>query len=122
MGESCRGTRSPSVWIGVLATAAALTSVDAQARITRIEVTSTESPTFGGYAWPDVGQYEKIVGVAHGEVDPRDPRNAVITDIKLAPRNARGKVEYSFDFYILNPIDLKTGNDNLMNEPPTRGR
>jgi hypothetical protein len=28
------------------------------------------------------------------ELDPRDPRNAVITDILLAPRNARGMVEY----------------------------
>jgi len=31
----------------------------------------------------------------------------VIVDIELAPRNARGNVEYAFDFYILEPIDLR---------------
>jgi len=45
----------------------------AEARITRIEITSTESPTFGGYSWPEVGQYEKLVGKAYGEVNPHDP-------------------------------------------------
>jgi hypothetical protein len=32
----------------------------AEARFTRIDITTMESPTFGGYAWPGVGQYEKI--------------------------------------------------------------
>ncbi len=46
----------------------------ADARITRIEIdaTKSESPTFGGYSWPKVGQYEKIVGKAYGEVNPHD--------------------------------------------------
>jgi hypothetical protein len=35
--------------------------------------------------------------------------------------NARGKVEYSFNFYILKPIDLKKGADKVMYEPPNRG-
>ena len=47
-----------------------------EARITHVVITSTESPTFGGYSWPGVGQYEKIVGKAYGEVDPVDPKNA----------------------------------------------
>ena len=47
----------------------------------------------------------KLVGRAFGEVDPNDPRNAVIADIALAPRNARGMVEYSTDIYILRPVD-----------------
>ena len=88
----------------------------------QILITSTESPTFGGYSWPGVGQYEKIVGKAFGEVDPTDPKNAVIVDILLAPRNARGKVEYAFDFYILKPIDLTKGAHKVMYEPPNRGR
>ena len=63
---------------------------DADARITKIQVTTKESPTFGGYSWPGVGQYEKIAGKAFGEVSPTDPKNAVIVDLQLAPRNARG--------------------------------
>jgi hypothetical protein len=93
----------------------------AEARITRIQITTTQSPTFGGYSWPGVGQYEKIVGKAFGEVDPNDPKNAVIVDIGLAPRNANGNVEYAFDFYILKPIDLSQGAHKVMYEPPNRG-
>jgi hypothetical protein len=48
----------------------------AEARITRIEITSTESPTFGGYAWPGVGQYEKLVGKAYGVLPAVPPLKA----------------------------------------------
>src|SRR5499425_1165783 len=94
----------------------------ADARITKLTIVAKESPTFGGHTFPGVGQYEKLVGKAYGELDPNDPKNAVIVDIKLAPRNARGKVEYAFDFYILKPIDLSKGNHKAMYEPPNRGR
>ena len=99
----------------------ALAPTRTEAGITRIQIISTQSPTFGGYSWPGVGQYEKLAGKAYGEVDPHDPKNAVIVDIALAPRNARGNVEYSFDFYILKPIDLKKGAHKVMYEPPNRG-
>src|SRR2546422_1849119 len=106
-----------------LAAGVVLAAPAAEARITRVEIDATrsQSPTFGGYAWPGVGQYEKIVGKAHGEVNPHDRQNRVIVDIELAPRNARGNVEYSFDFYILKPIDLKKGARKAMYEPPNRG-
>jgi Alpha/beta hydrolase domain len=103
--------------LGVLAAPAA------EARITRVVVdpTLSQSPTFGGFSWPGVGQYERIIGTAYGEVDPRNPQNAIIVDIELAPRNTHGMVEYSFDFYILKPIDLSKGNSKVMYEPPNRG-
>ncbi len=93
----------------------------AQARITRFVVTTVESPTFGGYSWPGVGRYEKMAGKAYAEVNPIDPKNAGIVDIQLAPRNANGNVEYSFDFYILKPIHLSRGAHRVMYEPPNRG-
>jgi len=93
----------------------------AEARITQVVITETESPTFGGYSWPGVGQYEKIVGIAYGEVNPYDPKNAVIVDIGLAPRLPDGNVGYSFPFYILKPIDLSKGAHKVMYEPPNRG-
>jgi hypothetical protein len=105
----------------LLFTFLALATADAGAHITRIQITNRESPTFGGYAWPGVGQYEKIVGKAFGELDPNDPRNSVIVDIQLAPRNGKGRVEYSHDFYILKPVDLSKGNHKVMYEPPNRG-
>jgi hypothetical protein len=93
----------------------------ADAGITKIEITTHESPTFGGYSWPGVGQYEKLVGKAYGEVDPNDPQNAIIVDVEHAPRNARGHVEYAFDFYILKPINLQNGAHKVLYEPPNRG-
>jgi hypothetical protein len=110
--------------VGAVAAGALGVTAAADARITRIVVDATlsQSPTFGGYSWPDVGQYEKIVGRAYGEVDPNDPKNAVIVDIARAPVNANGKVEYDFDFYILKPIDLSKGAHKVMYEPPNRGR
>src|SRR6267378_3052900 len=106
-----------------LAASMVLAAPVAEARITKviIDPALSQSPTFGGYAWPGVGQYERLIGTAYGEVNPSDRKNSVIVDVGLAPRNASGNVEYSFDFYILKPIDLKKGAHKLMYEPPNRG-
>jgi hypothetical protein len=92
----------------------------ADARTTKLQITS-RTIAFGGYSFAGVGQFERIVGIAYGEVDPNDPKNAVITDILLAPRNASGHVEYAHNFYILKPLDLSKGNHKMMYEPPNRG-
>jgi hypothetical protein len=94
----------------------------AQARITKIKITRTESPTFEGRSFGNVGQYEKLVGRVEGELDPADRHNSVITDIALAPRNARGKVEYETDIMILRPIDRSKGNHKVWYELTSRGQ
>jgi hypothetical protein len=93
----------------------------ATARVTRIEITQIESPTFGGASFGAVGPYEKLIGRAFGEVDPRDAQNRAITDIALAPRNARGMVEYSTGIIILRPIDPARGNRRMFYELTNRG-
>src|SRR5688572_1555713 len=110
----------------VLVAAAALTGQVAEAQITRIVIDprASESPTFEGRTFGpngSVGQYEKLRGKAYGEVDPANPRNAVITDLTRAPRNARGKVEYSMDIFILKPIDLRRGNHRVILDFNNRG-
>ena len=104
-----------------LVAAALAVAGSVEARITRLEITRTESPTFGGRVFGDAGRFEKVIGVAHGEVDPRDPLNAIIQDIQLAPRNARGMVEYSTDFYIIKPVDMSKGNRMLFYNVHNRG-
>ena len=104
-----------------LITAALSTVQAAQARIVRIEITSRQSPTFEGRSFGAVGQYEKFRGKAYGEIDPKLPQNALITDVQLAPRNARGMVEYATDIYILKPIDPSKGNHKLIMDIPNRG-
>jgi hypothetical protein len=91
--------------------------------ITRLVVNpaSSETVTFGGKTFGTVGTYQKIRGTATGQLDPNDPKNKVITDIALAPRNAAGMVEYSIDFYILKPSDAARGNKKLFFEVNNRG-
>ncbi len=92
-----------------------------EARITRIEILSVQSPTFDGLAFGDVGLYEKIFAKAYSEVDPSDRRNALITDINLAPRNANGRVEYSMDLHIIKPVDMSKGNGRIFYNVVNRG-
>ncbi|HTZ68478.1 MAG TPA: alpha/beta hydrolase domain-containing protein [Roseiarcus sp.] len=93
----------------------------AHARITRIEIAARQSPTFEGTSFGAAGQYEKLAGRFFGEVDPADPLNASIADIRLAPRNARGMVEYSGVFLIIRPVDPAKGNQRLLFEINNRG-
>jgi hypothetical protein len=97
------------------------TADTAQARITNIVISTKISPAFNGRSFGSVGQYEQLVGTAYGEVDPNDPRNAIIQDIALAPRNQSGNVEYSMDINILKPIDLTKGNHVLLYDVVNRG-
>jgi hypothetical protein len=92
----------------------------ADARITRIEITRTE-PAFGGQSFDPVGRYERLIGRAHGEVDPNDLKNAIIQDIALAPRNPRGMVEYTTDVEILRPAERAKGNGVLFLNIVNRG-
>jgi hypothetical protein len=92
----------------------------AEARVTRIEIAKRE-PFVAGHAFGNSGPYEKIIGRFHGELEPADPLNAVIVDIDKAPRNARGRVEYSSDFYILKPADITRGNGALLYDVNNRG-
>ena len=97
------------------------TAATAEARITNIVITAKTSPAFGGMSFGTVGQYEQLDGTASGEIDPKDPRNAVIQDIELAPRNSRGMVEYSMDFSIVKPIDTSRGNHTILYDVVNRG-
>jgi Alpha/beta hydrolase domain len=103
-----------------LAAGALLAATGADARITKLQITST-TPAYGGASIGSVGSYERVVGKAFGELSPNTTFNSIIVDIGNAPRNARGNVEYSFDFYILKPVDLSKGSHRVMYEPPNRG-
>ena len=55
------------------------------------------------------------------EVDPHDPRNAVIVNLDRAPRNERGLVEFSAPFFIIKPVDPARGNRKLLYGINNRG-
>jgi len=56
-----------------------------------------------GVVFGSFGEYEKIRGVAHFALDPTDPANARIVDLKLAPRDAKGRVLFASEFLMLRP-------------------
>jgi hypothetical protein len=97
-----------------LAAAILLWAISGQARIARLVVEHTEGPGRDGY--------QKLTGHFYGEIDPRQPGNAIITDLDLAPRNARGMVEYSATFTILKPADMAKASGVLLYLVPNRGR
>jgi len=132
MGSTKRTLARLSIALA-LAAGTVLTAPVAEAGITSIVIDCARSqsptfcgvlspPTFGGTSFGAVGQYEKLRGTAFGEIDPADLRNALITDIELAPVNASGMVGYSMDIFILKPINLSNGNHRLFFDFNNRGQ
>ena len=96
------------------------TVMNVEARVVRITIDST-APVSGGAAFGSVGAYELLRGTAYGELDPADRRNALITDIGLAPKNAAGKVEYATQFAIHKPVDMSKSSGIMVYNVPNRG-
>jgi len=102
-----------------LASALLLASV-ARAEVVRLRVERRET-VLGGRAFGAAGAYEKLAGKVDVAFDPALPANEIVVDLKLAPRNAAGKVEASADFYMLKPVDPRKGNGRLLYEVGNRG-
>src|ERR1044072_3939674 len=81
-------------------------AIPGQARITRLVVERTEPPGRDGY--------QKLAGHAYGEIDPKLPLNAIITDLEFAPRNAHGMVGYVATFTIIKPADMSKASGVLL--------
>lgn len=111
-----RGFRNIGMALAAMVAGGAL----ADARVIRISIESRVSPAYGGEAFGG-RQYEILSGRATGELDPKEPLNAIINDIALAPRNARGKVEYSATFTLVKPSDPSKGSGVLIYQVPNRG-
>lgn len=79
------------------------------AEVVRVEVVSRD---------PFPGGYTKISGRLFYEVDPANEANARVCDLALAPRNARGRVEFWSDFVLLAP---ERGNGRLLYDVNNRG-
>jgi Alpha/beta hydrolase domain len=95
----------------------------ARAKVVRIVIdkAKSSSPAYGGQSFGSVGQYEKIVGKAYGQIDPNDRRNSIIQDVRLAPRNSRGMVEYVASFTLVKPVDMSKANGVLLYDVVNRG-
>jgi hypothetical protein len=103
---------SATTFTAALAVCLLLGTGAANANIIKLEITRVE---------PAGPTHQRITGKAYGELDPADPKNAVITDIDLAPRNARGKVEYVTTFTLVRPTEMMTASGVLLYTVVNRG-
>jgi alpha/beta hydrolase family protein len=72
--------------------------------------------------FPTVGSpYVLIEGIANGEIDPHDPLNGIIQDIRLAPLDQRKLVLYSTKIAIVTPADSSSGNHTMLLNIVNRG-
>ena len=117
MGSTATRLRVATLVSALLLATAAL----AHAELVRVEI-KTRTDVLNGKPFGEVGPYEKLRGTAYFAVDPANPRNKVIADIELAPRNREGKVEFSADLFILKPKDPARGNGVVFFDVINRGR
>ena len=113
----------PWIRAALLATTAGLAgtmAAPADAKVVKIVIEKKTSPAFDGANFGDAGQYETLTGRAFGELDPKDPHNAIITDIQLAPKNARGMVEYQATFQLVKPVDMAKASHLMWHDVPNR--
>jgi len=110
------------VWVCGLVAALLAWVPPARAEVKKIIIDRTVSPAFDGRSFGSAGQFETLAGRAFGELDPYDPRNRVITDILLAPRNQNGMVEYVASFFLVKPTDMSRSSHLLWHDVPNRGR
>jgi Alpha/beta hydrolase domain len=97
-----------------------LVSSPLAAEVVRIEVAS-RADLVGGRSFGNAGPYEKLIGKVYFEIDPTNSANLIIADIGNAPRNARGKVEFSSDFFLIKPKQIERGNGTVLYEVSNRG-
>ncbi|MBY0496435.1 MAG: hypothetical protein K2Y23_19685 [Cyanobacteria bacterium] len=98
----------------------AICSTAAEAGVTRLQIDRREV-ILNGKPFGAAGPYEKLSGKVHFALDPALPQNRGIVDLNLAPKNARGLVEFTADFYLLKPVDASKGNGRLFYEAGNRG-
>lgn len=88
--------------------------------VTKLMITS-RYPLADGKTFDAVGAYERIDGIAYFAADPLHPANSLITDLKLAPRDAAGLVHFNADFRIYKPLEAQRGNHRLFLDIVNRG-
>jgi hypothetical protein len=90
-----------------------------QAEVVRVDI-SEQREWIDGHDF-EAGRYEMLAGTVYYEIDPKAASATDIADIQFAPRNSKGKVEYSGPFLLLRPSDPAKANGTTIVEIPNRG-
>ena len=93
----------------------------AMAEVTKVNIVS-KAVVANGQAFGSVGPYEKLTGTIEFALDPANPRNTRIVDLNAAAKGPDGRVHFTADLYVLQPVDPSKGNGTLLFEIANRGR
>lgn len=90
------------------------------AEVTKVTIASravvADGKEFGG-----TGAYEKLTGTIAFALDPDHPRNRAIVDLEYAAKGPDGRVHFSADLFVLQPVAPDRGNGVLLFEISNRG-
>src|SRR5436305_13770604 len=98
----------------------ALFASELRAEVVRVEVTS-RVPVASGRAFGKAGAYERITGRVFFSVDVSNPRNRAIVDLDKAANLKDGKVAFSSNLVVVQPVEAKLVNGPMLLEVPDRG-
>src|SRR4030042_3925853 len=82
------------IFLGLVMIWVMLSPATVSAKVVKVEISSREVIS----DLPELsrsGPYELIKGIIYLEVNPDDPANKLIVDLKYAKRNSRGNVEFN---------------------------
>ena len=118
MIKTPRGAAAPIRWAACTASVLAFSlAAPVQARVTRIVIDDVKPlATAAGQNLA----YEQVAGRAFGELDPRDPLNAIVQDIELG-KNPDGRVRYTASFVLTRPVDMTKASGMMWHDVPNRG-
>jgi hypothetical protein len=82
---------------------------------------SQRGPALGGTSFGSAGAYEYVSGTVRFAVNPKLKANRGIADLDLAPLNQEQGVEFSANFYLLQPKNAARSNGTAFIEVSNRG-
>lgn len=93
----------------------------ARAELIKLEIVRRE-PFAEGKAFGDVGEYERIIGIARFAVEPGHARNRAVVDLdKVRLVDGKKRVEFEADVVLLAPKDPAKGNGAIFYDVNNRG-
>jgi hypothetical protein len=92
----------------------------ASAEVTKVTIAS-KAVVADGQTFGRTGAYEKLVGTIEFALDPSDRHNKAVVDLEHAAKGPDGKVHFTADLFVLQPVDPARGNGVLLFEIANRG-
>jgi hypothetical protein len=90
------------------------------AEVTKVTI-AEKTRVADGQSFGSTGPYEKLTGTIEFALDPADRHNKAIADLEHAAKGPDGKVHFTADLFVLQPVDPGKGNGVLLFEISNRG-